>query len=221
MTKIEPAYKLGKKLFINGERITKKAAKEKCQQLLKTQEELNGEDLIFVGSILMSWYEDYIEPIKIKVGLASDGKWNCFYYLRHSGDWEDFSYIRALDSQVSNLKKDLQDAFRYEISDQILDYKGQYNMIGNRENHVDHVVPFQKLLLDFLKENNLQWQDIELQEIEKDTIEFKLHRYQIKDRKLAKAWQDYHRENAKLQMLPAAENIKKSSFYNNEKIYGF
>jgi len=208
MTPIEALYRKNRKLFINGKLITQKAAKEKCQQILKTKKELEGEDLIFVGSILMSWYFNYQEPIQIKVDLSSNGRYNCFFYLKDSGDWEDFSYDKALKNPNSNLITDVTRAFRYEISNQILDYKSQHQLIGNSEFHVDHVVPFKKLFEDFLKEHNLQLQDIELQE-----IEMKIHRHKIQDRKLAKAWQDYHREKAELQILTVEENLKKSSSY--------
>jgi hypothetical protein len=208
---IEPLYRKNRKLFINGKPITQTAAKEKCQEILQTKKELEGEDLVFVGSILMSWYFNYQEPIQIKVDLSSNGRNNCFYYLKKSGDWEDFSYIKALRNPNTNSIADLTSAFRYEISNQILDYKSQHQLIGNNEFHVDHVVPFKKLFDEFLKKHNLQEQDIELQEIEKNTREFKIHRHKIKDRKLAKAWQDYHKEKAELQILTATENLKKSS----------
>ncbi len=218
---IEPAYQDGKRLFINGELIKKADAEHKCKQLLKIRQELEGEDLIFVGSILISWRSDYKKTLRIKVDLASDGKWNCFYYLNQLDNWEDFSYRKPLKKPEANAKCNLQDAFRCEVSKQISDFRSSHQLISNKNIHVDHIVPFQKLLQDFLEKYNLQWQEIKLEKVPKNTMQFKLYRYQIQDRKLAQAWHDFHKKNAELQILSAKENLQKSSVYNKQKISGF
>jgi hypothetical protein len=159
--------------------------------------------------------------VRIKVDLASDGKWNCFYYLNRLDNWEDFSYRKALNKPEANPKCNLQNAFRCEVSDQILEFKSSHQLTSNGKFHVDHTIPFQKLLQDFLEKCNLQWQEIKLEKVPKNTMQFKLYRYQIQDRKLAKVWQDFHQKNAELQILSAKENLQKSSVYNKQKISGF
>ena len=74
---------------------------------------------------------------------------------------------------------------------------------------------------DFLEKHNLHWRNIKLEKVPANTIKFKFDRYQIKDRKLAKAWQYFHKKNAELQILSAKENLQKSSVYNKQKISGF
>lgn len=218
---IEPAYFEGKRLFINGQTILKKDAKKKCQQLFKKHQELEGENLRFVGSILLSRRSDYQTPVRIKVYLAPNKKNNCFYYLKQLGGWEDFSYDKALKKPEANAKCNLQEALRCEISDQILEFKSRHQLISNGEFHVDHVIPLQKLVQDFLEKYNLHWRDIKLEKVPANNIPFKRDKYQIKNRQLAKNWQDFHKKNAELQILSAQENLQKSSLYNQKKVSGF
>ncbi|MDY6804522.1 MAG: hypothetical protein SXA11_12045 [Cyanobacteriota bacterium] len=218
---IEPAYHDGNRLFINGQLITKKDAKQKCQQLLKIHQELEGEDLIFVASILLSWRSNYQTPVRIKVDLAPDGYCNCFYYFNQLDSWEDFSYYKPLKKPEANAKCNLQEAFRCEVSKQISDFRSSHQLISHKNIHVDHIIPFQKLLQDFLAKYNLHWRDIKLEKVPARTIQFKFDRYQIKNRKLAKAWQDFHQKNAELQILSAKENLQKSSVYNQKRVSGF
>lgn len=70
----------------------------------------------------------------------------------------------------------------------------------------DHVVPFERLLQDFLKSKELTISDVTLKKCADDAIEFFLA-----DERLEADWKQYHRERASLQILPKLDNLRKGS----------
>jgi len=137
-SQVKPFFKEGRKIFINGERVTIKDATDRCRNLLSVPGELTGE--LYIASLLISWKDNYADPIRIKVGLGSDGVYNCFYYQQRSGEWDDFSYKKALSGCKGDTKQDVLEAFRYEVREQIMQYR-RNNAPAIKGMHIDHVVP--------------------------------------------------------------------------------
>jgi len=71
--------------------------------------------------------------------------------------------------------------------------------------HVDHVYPFIRLVEEWCRENE--------HDLEKLEVVCRGTSCRLKDTSIAESWFDYHLLNAKLQVLDAAENVKKGSKY--------
>jgi len=207
---IIPAKRDGRKYFVNGERITIENAKKKCRKILQKRGVLTGENLIFVSSILMGYKPNYQHPIKIKSGISSDGYWNCFYFVNTDGEWEDFSFHHAMKTQKQKSRDCVIEAFRHEISHQVMEFRCSKGVLGNKNYHADHIIPFHVLISDFLRDEGLKWEQIETLEVENPIH----HRDCLRDRELAERWRLYHEHNAKLQVLEANDNYNKRNTFD-------
>ncbi|OZH52838.1 hypothetical protein AFK68_21745 [Hydrocoleum sp. CS-953] len=55
---------------------------------------------------------------QLKIALHSWGKYSAFNYKNKDGEWEPYSYRKALNEPEQNNKKDVLEAFRYEVREQ-------------------------------------------------------------------------------------------------------
>jgi hypothetical protein len=69
--------------------------------------------------------------------------------------------------------------------------------------HVDHEIPFKKLFDDFLEEQLLCYEDVEIQDLGLDS--------QFADRELAQAWKQYHQDKAKLRLTHSQCNLARKA----------
>ena len=120
----------------------------------------------------------------------------------------DISYIHCC-SLINN--NELIRAMRYSIRKQILRFKNKSEMICNICNntscdfHIDHINPFSLICSQFLKDKLYKpTQFIDCKKtnnpkFKKEDIEFK------------REWKQFHKQNAKLQVLCSSCNLKKSN----------
>lgn len=144
-----------------------------------------------------------------------DSGWRCFSIARTDGTTEKFSMHTALSSPAQASRASVKQAFRAEINDQIAAFRGSLDAnvcaecgAGSAgEYHVDHATALDfNVLVDrfchtFLKDG--------LPEASKPAG--KASDYRFTDRDLADKWADFHKRNAKLQLLCATCNLTKSA----------
>ena len=93
---------------------------------------------------------------------------------------------------------------RNVINDQIIEYRTAQNKLvcefcqSTDNPHVDHIIHFEKLMKDFIKENKAP--ETFLHECNKKI------RFRQEDEAFKTKWQQYHRENATLRILCAKCN---------------
>lgn len=121
---------------------------------------------------------------------------------------------KKIESKEEKHLRNFKSAARYLISDQVKEFRDGITMpitcplskklLTNWSMiHIDHIVPFSILLEQWLVSVNIKPLDIKL----KGGINTKA----FADVSIAKSWQDYHRENATLQVLYHEANLKKSN----------
>lgn len=146
-----------------------------------------------------------------------------FHIWRTDGSNEDFSYKKCISNigttkKAINKKQNIQNvvkAFRYTIKPQVDAFRAKVfnnkrylkcEVLGINFSkvtcHIDHQPPlqFNDLLNDFLIENSLNIQDIEVKNL--NGI-FSI----LKDKKLSEKWEEYHLNNAKLRPIHRAANL--------------
>lgn len=122
-----------------------------------------------------------------------------FWIIRTDGSEIDFSYIKAVKAKdKTNLQK-FKDAAREAVSSQIIQFKvsANANFPGL---HVDHIIPFEKFILSFIYEFNI---NVDQVKITGDT------RSEFMDKELKDSWKKYHLKNASLRILTASENLSR------------
>ena len=126
----------------------------------------------------------------------------------------DFSWVYCCEFKKRPHARDLSNAMRYAISNDIKDFRNKSALICSYckldtgvelDYHVDHDdPPFRKLKDDFLKENTL-----------KIPTTFASHEYWFltifreDDKAFKNSWIDYHNKHCKLQILCKTCNLKK------------
>jgi hypothetical protein len=207
--------KTSSKIQILGKEYTKSEVKKIAQQILhkyKPGEKLKGKDLEFILELL-KYHPEYKEKTKFGVKgivvrtypLKKDTKQ--FRIITDDGREIEFSYLKCIYPKTH--KQKVMRAFREAIADQIIEFKKKYfkknkpakcqvsrKPITWYNCHVDHVIPFKVLVEQFLKEHNLTFDDIE---IEDSPIENRPPR--IKDENLRHAWQEFHKKHAILRVV--------------------
>lgn len=146
---------------------------------------------------------------------------NKFYIKREDGAEIDFSYYKALTPH-SKLTK-LKCALRRLVDDQTKSYKKQYFeevgdyegkvycpvtglKIGFANSNLDHYpTQFDELVFNWLKENKLDYKEIELTDT-KDTND----RGRMKSKKLEESFYKYHLENANYRIVIREVNQQRS-----------
>lgn len=147
-------------------------------------------------------------------------KSRCFYLIRIDGSEEDFSYTKCLYPPTSlaifkNICRKLvgiqlfwlkSACFRKNANE---DRRIQCPITGEwvteDQAHVDHIPPdtFEKLVTDFIAQNNINVEEVEIREAEGDAEIGKT----FTDASLAEEWIKYHNENAKLRVVSSYANL--------------
>jgi hypothetical protein len=134
-----------------------------------------------------------------------------FWIQRVDGSVTDFSYISCLSPPTP--RKEVLSAMREEIHGQIREYRQASQEthcaitgepINPDNSHVDHTIPFIELAEAFSVEDGTPLDDMSINETADGDVLTRL-----KDRDLAKRWQDYHREHARLRMVTATANLSR------------
>lgn len=151
----------------------------------------------------------------IKYFQISKNKLNPKYYhtdlIRVDGTTIDFSWKSCAKSKKSDCVENLKSAMREYITDDIWKFKKEANLICclcnvvNVEFHVDHNNPsFFELYNSFMEVNELQTPTLF------DDNQFYQAKFRNNDSYFAQSWLKYHRKYAKLQILCAKCNLRKT-----------
>ena len=177
---------------------------------------LNENELTIFKKIFDKHYTPDIEETKYNIDLIQDVYISISFnnrYFRIVGDEIDVPCgIRWLSGATRTLKNKVTQAARNDISSQIKDFRAD-NLLdindicpinGNElgfDAEVDHLIPFNELLKEFMKENNINTAELSgYVYYDKDT-----ERRSYKEPYKTK-WFDYHKQNAILRYLSKEGN---------------
>ena len=157
---------------------------------------------------------DGVERIFIKRDEAHGGRTSQFWY-QYDGEMHDISYVKCFGAKDSYQRNGVVAAFRKAIASQILAFKhGSMNGVDEgrcaitgrffpeEELAVDHAEPFSSLLARFMKERKLKFSDVKVVHVSGDGM----FGTRLADENLEKLWTDWHRTEAKLQLVNAKLN---------------
>jgi 5-methylcytosine-specific restriction endonuclease McrA len=123
------------------------------------------------------------------------------------GTSDTISWRKCIHPYLSSVKAKLGNALRVAVDEQIQEYRESHKgescrICGTKSNPtVDHVVPFQELRDRFLSKYPKHPERFGKNGMQQDC-------FLSEDREFEMAWVEYHRENATLQILCRACNIK-------------
>ena len=130
----------------------------------------------------------------------------CFAVVDSRGTVDERSYKTAINGY--NKASEVKWCMRDVVQPQIDEFR-RNNAIPTscpmchsemKEVHVDHIIPFCRLLSDFLAKESLTFDDIDL-------VKEAGQKKRLKDEELGKRFADYHKEHAQLRYLCAHCNI--------------
>lgn len=172
---------------------------------------------------IFGWYHPdghFADDIQLKMAVSESDpcKSFCFYFKGDDDEWHQFSYSKALMTRSKRKPYLVEKVFRHAVLDQTHGFKlkeidknpelKEKRKEDVKSVHTDHKeIPFAILLDRFLELENLKKEDVVLA-----PLPFCCQPgYEIEDDNLKKRWQQYHKENATLQLLSAEDNILKSA----------
>lgn len=193
-----------------------------------TDEQLSiAKDVLSMHPRLNEKIPDYPRSLETIVIRRSYGeKYNQFCYVLRGREPEPFSYIKCLSDGKNYHVKEVFEALRRAIEPQIIEFRDNHVYNGRAvcalsgiefdesDLHVDHRVPFKKIVDMFLEENNLSFNDIEIDHHDNDD---KLST--IKDEKLLESFSDFHRKHAELSLIHKKLNLSLSDRLKEGKRY--
>ncbi|OXE36631.1 MAG: hypothetical protein CGW95_06575 [Phenylobacterium zucineum] len=151
-----------------------------------------------------------VSHIEVRMNPGTFGSTRGLWLSRVDGSEIDISWVVPLKpGGRSSPKENVCAAARREIMDQVLDVRKKqeggvccicgHDLVGST--HVDHAPPvtFDVMLTDFLRTRNLDWSDVEVQDMGVYAV--------FKDRKLADDWQLTHSLVADLRLIHKHENL--------------
>jgi hypothetical protein len=132
----------------------------------------------------------------------------CFHLVRKDGTATDISWVECIDP-TPHYKK-IAAVFRHLVTDQVTAHRYAHvagdglfisPIDGERYHHaiahVDHVIPFETLMTDFVsKHAGIDVADIKLREHKDNDLGDELEYEELGER-----WQEYHRKNAVLRLI--------------------
>lgn len=168
---------------------------------------------------------DFPDDIPLKSGIKPAGKKGgasvCFWYKdpkNEFNEWTDFSYkATLLETPEKRRERNLEKTFREIIVDQLAEFKRQelskpenktLKMLieqGKVKMEVDHTPPFCQLRRDFLRQENLEENTLELIPC------YPLDGYTFAIEGLDQKWWQYHKNHATLSLIDANENRRKGA----------
>lgn len=189
--------------IINGETFNKKQLSSYVSNNFKTLGVLSGMNYEVAWYLLQCSQKIHTDRPSIKVDTLRHhhGKGNCYFY-DNGGRWEDFSYIKAMQTPLQTHKKEIFEALRDSVYADSLDFRDKNMRLPNQ--HVDHVNPFNQILDNFLKIEGIYLLDISIIENKNQIFGHKLE-----DENLDQRWKTYHNRVAVFQLLDASDNLRK------------
>jgi hypothetical protein len=140
---------------------------------------------------------------------------NSFYLIRKDGTETDFSFRSCLSGKKNSKYSDFCRAARHAISEQIVVFKtAQFIGIDNpqceitgvdlqfNDCHVDHVVTFELLVKQFIRENSI---DVESSVLDESFDGEIFPRFA--DDSVRKKWIEFHRQRAVLRLTTPEANL--------------
>jgi len=151
-----------------------------------------------------------VKHIEIRTNPSWNGPTRGLWFARTDDTAIDISWVVALQPEGKPTPKShVTTAARYEIYPQIHQHHAEgacgvcplcsLVMARGASLHVDHVTQFDKILLEFLGDVGMTYDDIEVEDLGLDS--------RFADRELAIDWMAYHREVAKLRLVHAGCNL--------------
>ena len=158
-----------------------------------------GCGIFFFSIDLDSWKKKYVKIVRI------------------DDTSDDFSWNSAIDKKIKTPFELLKQAMRFEINNQILDYKYGFNSpyVCNickkftSTVEIDHwEIDFKDLFNNFIEENPDSPKTFD------DEPSYHCPVFKLCDKDFSKKWNEYHKINAKLQLLCVDCHIKKTRIAN-------
>lgn len=146
------------------------------------------------------------EKIIITSTMMYGKKTKCFGVVDPDGTVDERSCRTAINGY--NKSSEVKWCMRSAVQSQIEEFRSKNTIpqtcpichSPTKEVHIDHIIPFRKLLADFLAKESLTYDDIEIvREVGQNK--------HLKDEELAKRFADYHKEHAQLRYLCAHCNL--------------
>ena len=179
---------------------------------------LSADDAAFCHQVLRHHYQ---YALKVGAGVArievrTNPSWNGatrgFWFVLTDNTAIDISWVVALQpGGRPTTKNNVTSAARYEVVPQIhaVHADGECGfcplcnegMVRGFDLHVDHAVHFDALFADWLKQNDLSYGNLEIEDLGLDS--------RFADRVLADEWQQWHRDNAVLRLTHAVCNLSR------------
>jgi hypothetical protein len=192
--------------------LTKKALAAQIREIVdRTNCRVNTNDALFMLQIFKHHYE-WEEKRGVGVShleVRSNGPTRGFWIVRTDGTHIDISWVVALKvGGAPTDKENAAAATRFEIRDQIAACQHSYvcelcglPIRGYDATHVDHVVPFDSLLSDFLTLLGLTYADIKTHSIGTRRV--------MSDTNQRQWWRAYHQKMAILRMTHDTCNLSR------------
>ena len=201
-------YKFGDKVFGN-----KTQAKKYFGDYIRTHDKILDEnypefvDLVSNHPRGLNENEQIIIGINKRYGTAR----NSLYKVMDNKIVDNISYQKCIDGY--NNKSRVLSCLRSSITDQINKFKRETekpelcpicNKILDENFHIDHIIYFEEIVNNFLKENNIEYNDIEI--VAQGTEKF------IKDQNLVNRFKEYHEQHAQLRYVCAHCNLSREKY---------
>ena len=204
---------------------TKKECKEYVREIIK---KLNIGEKIYKSNKLYQFFLDLVnrhpkKDFKIGCGISyfliAFDSWKNKYVeiVRIDDTSDDFSWNSAIDKKIKTPFELLKQAMRFEINNQILDYKYRFdspyicNICKNSTSlvEIDHCeIDFKDLLFNFIEKNP------DCPKIFDDEPSYHSPVFKLCDKDFSEKWNEYHKINAKLQLLCVDCHTKKTRIAN-------
>lgn len=179
---------------------------------------MNAKETVFFTKILQHHHEFTnkkgvgIKHFEVRENILYRKVTRGIWIVRVDGSDVGISWVNALKpGGAPNLKETISRAAREEISSQIDDFKVSDDLTevcdicdeelyGNT--HVDHIVSFDTLFSNFLREKNITYSDIQTDETHAIGV--------FIDRDLATEWHEYHETYATLRRVHSGCNLSRT-----------
>ena len=210
---------------------TRKAAAEHYQKIL--WERPRYERLLDPDHSHLCWLLERHHEYEQKAGVGIDHfiivntKYDAigFYVIRTDGSRTDFSYITALDGKMPSARREVLEALRWEVEDNILRAKRAWfdqhedaagtvecaltrERITWKQSHADHAppFPFRTLADTFLTAHKITLTP----DLLAPSADCQVERL-LADRALAEEWRAFHHQLAVIRVVKAYENTARAS----------
>ena len=189
---------------------TKQDALNYFKQYLNTHDTIPKEDEPFIEAFMQHHPRGLKTGEKVIITTETQfGKTTkCFGVETEDGIIDKRSYKTAINGYKKS--QEVKHCLRAIIQPQIEEFRSATELPDTcpmcnepmKDPHIDHIIPFCQLLTDFLREQHITVNDIEIErEVGKEK--------KLKDVELGKKFYEYHKQHAQLRYLCSKCNIKR------------